>query len=113
VALEDILRMSLWALPHRVTLIRVRNLLQDLRDLLDRERAKMGDREARRQWAVLNELQNGFNPALYRMAREMASEDIVFAEELMALEGRWIGEGRLKTEETVSSQMDWRRSRSA
>jgi len=106
--LDDLLRMALWVFSHRIKLVRVRSLFGDLRELLDRERAKLEDRNARRQWTVLNELSKDFNPSFYRLAKEAAVEDAVFAEELMKLEEDWIGRGKLKQEETLSAQMDWK-----
>lgn len=106
--LEDIFRMALWVLPHRMTLVRTRNLLEDLRNLLHRERIKMEDRNVRRQWAILNNLMNKFNPSLYRLAREAAIEDVVFAEELIKLEDKWVREGLLRRDELLSTQMGWK-----
>ncbi|NIM46480.1 MAG: hypothetical protein GTO54_12820, partial [Nitrososphaeria archaeon] len=105
---EDILRMALWVLPHRLTLVRTRNILNDLRDLLERERVKVADRDIRRQWPLLNELIKDFNRSIYRLARDAAVEDVAFAEELTKLEGRWVQEGILKQDETLSVQMGWR-----
>jgi MoxR-like ATPase len=105
---EDILRMALWVLPHRLTLVRTRNVLNDLRDLLERERVKVADRDIRRQWPLLNELMKDFNRSIYRLARDAAVEDVAFAEELTKLEGRWVREGILKQDETLSVQMGWR-----
>ena len=106
--LEDIFRMALWVLPHRMTLVRTRNLLEDLRSLLHRERIKMEDRNVRRQWAILNNLMNKFNPSLYRLARDVAIEDVVFAEELIKLEDKWVREGLLRRDELLSTQMGWK-----
>jgi len=106
--LEDIFRMALWVLPHRMTLVRTRNLLEDLRSLLHRERIKMEDRNVRRQWAILNNLMNKFNPSLYRLARDAAIEDVVFAEELIKLEDKWVREGLLRRDELLSTQMGWK-----
>lgn len=106
--LEDIFRMALWVLPHRMTLVRTRNLLEDLRNLLHRERIKMEDRNVRRQWAILNNLMNKFNPSLYRLARDVAIEDVVFAEELIKLEDKWVREGLLRRDELLSTQMGWK-----
>ena len=107
-SLEDILRMALWVLPHRVTLVRRRHLLADFQELLVRERIKMEDRNFRREWPLLNELMKGFNSAAYKLAKEAAVEDIAFAEELMKLEEKWIKEGLMKREETLATQMGWR-----
>jgi len=106
--LEDLLHMAFWILPHRLSLVRTRNVLADIRDLLEAERIKMADRDARRQWSILNELMKKFDPSVYRLAREAAVEDVVFAEELLKIEKRWVEEGILKREETLSSQMNWR-----
>jgi len=108
VSFNGLLKASLWVLPHRMALVRVRNLLQDINALLDRERAKTEDRDSRKQWAILNELYKGYTPALYRLGKEAASEDIVFAEELMRLEDQWVKEGKVRGEETISVQMGWK-----
>jgi len=105
---EDVLRMALCVLPHRLTLVRTRNILLDLQSLLERERIKMADRDIRRQWSLLNELIKDFNPSIYRLAREAAVEDAAFAEELIKLEEKWVREGILKRDETLSTQMGWR-----
>ncbi|MBS7627861.1 AAA family ATPase [Candidatus Bathyarchaeota archaeon] len=105
---EDLLEMALWVLPHRTTLVNVRSMVGDLRDLLNRERAKMSDREVRREWPILNRLYKEFDRALYQHAKEIAMEDMVFAEELRALEEVWIQEGRLRKDETVGAIVDWK-----
>jgi len=106
--LEDIFRMALWVLPHRVILVRTRNLLVDFQELLGRERIKMEDRNFRREWALLNELVKGFSSGTYRLAKNAAVEDIAFAEELIKLEDKWVQEGILKREETLTTQMGWK-----
>jgi MoxR-like ATPase len=106
--IEDVFRMALWVLPHRMTLVRTRNLLEDLQSLLERERIKMEDRNMRRQWALLNNLMNKFNPSLYRLARDAAVEDVVLAEELIKLEDKWVKEGLLRRDELLSTQMGWK-----
>ena len=106
---EDVLRMALWVLPHRLTLVRTKNILGDLQELLERERIKMADRNVRKQWPLLNELLKNFNRSIYRLAREAAIEDVAFAEELTKLEDRWVREGFLKRDETLSTQMGWKR----
>lgn len=102
VSWEDLLEMAFYVMPHRITLTKTRNILSDLRELLNREKAKMRDREGRRQWFILNELTKNFNRGLYNRAREIALEDMVFAEELSKLEGKWIKEGKVKPEESVT-----------
>jgi len=105
---DDLYRMALWVLPHRMGLVRVRSLIGDLYGLLERERAKMEDRSARRQWTILEGLSKEFDPTFYRLAKEAAVEDAVFAEELMRLEEGWVQEERLRREETLSAQMNWK-----
>jgi MoxR-like ATPase len=107
---EDVLRMALVVLPHRITLVRTRNILGDLADLLGRERIKMADRNVRKQWPLLNELLKDFNRSVYKLAREAAVEDVAFAEELVRLEDNWVGQGLLKSDETLAAQMGWKRS---
>jgi len=106
---DDILRMALWVIPHRLTMVRTRNILGDLQDLLEREKVKIADRDLRRQWPLLNELMKEFNRPIYRLAREAAVEDVAFAEELIKLEEKWVREGILKRDETLSIQMGWKR----
>jgi len=106
--LEDILHMAFWILPHRLSLVRARNVLSDIKDLLEAERIKMADRDARRQWSILNELMKDFNREIYRLAREAAIEDVVFAEELIKMEKIWMEKGLIKQEESLSLQMSWK-----
>ncbi|MEM3479496.1 MAG: AAA family ATPase [Candidatus Bathyarchaeia archaeon] len=105
---DDLFQMALWVFPHRLNLIRTRNILVDLQSLLERERVKMENRRIRRQWALLNEMMKGFDPSIYKLAREAAVEDVVFAEELMKIEDKWISEGLLKRGEDMATQMGWR-----
>jgi MoxR-like ATPase len=107
-SIDDIFQMALWIFPHRLNLIRMRNILSDIQELLERERVKMEDRRLRRQWTLLNELIKGFNPSIYRLARDAAVEDVTFAEELIKMEEKWIGEGLMKRGEDISTQMGWR-----
>ena len=58
-------------------------------------------RKARKQWFILRRLYDKFSPEMYRLAREIAIEDLVFAEELMTLEEKWIKENLIKKEETL------------
>ncbi|MEM1581306.1 MAG: ATP-binding protein [Candidatus Bathyarchaeia archaeon] len=107
-SMDDLFQMALWVFSHRLSLIRARNIISDILDLLERERAKMEDRRIRRQWSLLNELVKGFNPSIYRLARDAAVEDVVFAEELTRMEDKWINEGLLKPGEDIATQMGWR-----
>ncbi|MEM1602132.1 MAG: AAA family ATPase [Candidatus Bathyarchaeia archaeon] len=106
--IDDIFQLSAWVFLHRLSLIRTRNIMVDIYDLLERERAKMENRRIRRQWTLLNEMMKGFNPSLYRLAKEAAVEDVVFAEELMKMEEKWISEGLIKRGEDIATQMGWR-----
>jgi len=109
--LDDILNMAFWILPHRLSLVKTRNILADIKEIIAMERVKMADRDARRQWAILNELMKEFNASVYKLAREAAVEDVILAEELIKLEAKWVREGILKRSETLSSQMGWDVSR--
>ena len=83
-------------------------MIDSLRGLLERERIKMEDRNMRRQWALLDQLMNGFDRGIYKLAREAAVEDVTFAEELMKLEERWVRENILSPDELLSIQMGWK-----
>jgi len=107
-SVDDLFQMALWVFPHRLSLTRTRNILNDIRELLEREKIKMEDRRVRRQWSLLNELMKNFDPSIYRLARDAAVEDVVFAEELMKMEEKWIAEGLLQRGEDISTQMGWR-----
>jgi MoxR-like ATPase len=108
--MEDIFKMAFWVLSHRMTLVRARNRFIDLRELLEKERSKIEDRYTRKQWTILNELANEFDSSFYRFAREVAVEDLVFAEELMKLEETWIIEGKLTYNKALLAQNDWMQS---
>ncbi|MEM3046301.1 MAG: hypothetical protein QW057_04365, partial [Candidatus Bathyarchaeia archaeon] len=105
---EDIQRVAEAALSHRISLVATRNSQEELRSLLRREWSKMADREARRQWPIMNYLLKQFDRGLYQHAKEISMEDIVFAEELLRLETRWLREGAVKREETLEAVMGWR-----
>jgi len=104
---EDIYSMAKWALIHRIGLVKSENLIEEMEDLLRREKERMNEREARRQWFILNELYKNFTPGLYRVAREIAVEDNVFAEELYKLEEKWIKEGKIREEETLRATLGY------
>jgi len=106
--LEDVQRIAEWVLPHRTSLVSTRNFQEDLKALLGREWTKMADREARRQWPIMNHLYKQFDRGLYQHAKEISMEDIVFAEELRRLEARWLREGKVRREETLEAIMEWR-----
>ena len=105
---DDVFKLALWVFPHRMSLVKARNLLDDLRNILIREKVKMEERNARRQWLILSKLMNGFDKGLYTYAREVAVEDLVFAEELMKLEREWVKKGVLREEDTLGVFMKWR-----
>ncbi|MBO3840000.1 MAG: MoxR family ATPase [Thermoproteota archaeon] len=98
---EDILRMAKWVLVHRTGLMNTEKPLTEIDELLERERERMFERESRKQWFILNELYNNFSPGLYKVAKEIAAEDNVFAEELFNLEEKWVREGKISREETL------------
>jgi len=100
---EDIIEFSRWVLPHRIEFTRARAVQNDIGEIIEREKVKMAERDARKQWFVLNELYKRFDRGLYRRAKEIALEDIVFAEELMELEKKWVDEGVVSREETLLS----------
>jgi len=97
--------MAKWVLVHRFSLVRNENIIEEIEELLQREKERMLERESRRQWFILNELYTNYSPGLYRTAREIAVEDNVFAEELYALEEKWIKEGKIKKEETLKATL--------
>ncbi|MBO3763303.1 MAG: MoxR family ATPase [Thermoproteota archaeon] len=102
---DDIIEMARWALIHRINLVRNENVIEEIDELLQREKERMIERESRRQWFILNELYTSYSPGLYRTAKEIAVEDNVFAEELYALEEKWIKEGKLRKEETLKATL--------
>jgi MoxR-like ATPase len=102
---DDIIEMAKWVLVHRISLVRNENVIEEIDELLQREKERMLERESRRQWFILNELYTNYSPGLYRTAREIAVEDNVFAEELYALEEKWIKEGKIKKEETLKATL--------
>ncbi|RLE82111.1 MAG: hypothetical protein DRJ36_00805 [Thermoprotei archaeon] len=97
----EILKMSLWVFPHRLVLSSGTNALGELQDILYREEQKMTEREARRQWFILNRLYREFSRDLYNKAKEIALEDLVFAEEIIRLEEKWLKEGKIREEEML------------
>ena len=103
--IADIIDLAKWVLPHRIELTKVRVLLEDIEDILERERIKMREREIRRQWYLLNELYKKFDRELYRRVKEMALEDLVLAEELMKLEHKWVRKGVISREEALFSYL--------
>jgi hypothetical protein len=78
---------------------------EELARLLRRQRELNEERRARKQWAILENLMRSFNRELYKLAAEIAVEDLVFAEELMKLEEDWINKGLLKHEESLRSRL--------
>lgn len=98
---EDVLTMAKWVLVHRTGLMNAEKPLTEVDELLERERERMFERESRKQWFILNELYNNFSPGLYKVAKEIAAEDNVFAEELFSLEEKWVKEGKISREETL------------
>ena len=108
VEVVDLIKMLRWTLPHRISLVRVKSIVDDIQELLNMELEKIRERERRRQWAILNELYKGFSRDLYFRAREIALEDIVFAEELMKLEDKWIKEKKMREDESLIFYLKYR-----
>ncbi len=100
---EDVIRLSKWVLPHRMELTKERIIFKDIEEILEREKIKMRERSLRKQWFILDQLYKKFGKELYRKAKEIALEDQVFAEELMLLEEKWIREGLISREETLTA----------
>lgn len=95
---EDLWELIPWALIHRASLVGSKSLVEGWSEILSKEREKMRDREARGDWLIFLKLSEGFNPKLYRYAKDVALEDPVFAEELRRLEEKWRAEGILREE---------------
>lgn len=100
---SDVVNLGKWVFPHRIELVKERYLLEDIIEILNREKIKMREREIRKEWFILNELYKGFSRELYRKAKEISLEDQVFAEELMKLEKKWVDKGVISFEETISA----------
>jgi len=105
VDVSDIYELALLVLPHRMELVREGLPLAELREILRREEEINRERESRGQWFLLDKLLKGFKADVYRLAREIAMEDLVFAEELIKLEGKWVKEGAIKPEETLGFEI--------
>ncbi|MEM1508815.1 MAG: hypothetical protein QXY49_06630 [Thermofilaceae archaeon] len=102
---DDVYRLSTYVLAHRMELVRQDRGADELQRVLRRQREFNDERRSRKQWAILENLYRGFNRELYKLAGEIAVEDLVFAEELIRLEEDWVKKGLLKPEETVSSRL--------
>lgn len=102
---DDIYAFAAYALAHRMESVRQDRGVEELARLLRRQRELNEERRARKQWAILSNLYKGFNRELYKLAAEVAVEDLVFAEELMRLEEKWIVEGLVKPEESLRSRL--------
>ena len=102
---KDVVNLGKWVFPHRIELVKEKYLLEDIIEILNREKVKMREREIRKEWFILNELYKGFSRELYRKAKEISLEDQVFAEELMKLEKKWVEKGVISLEETISAYL--------
>jgi len=105
VGLEDVFSLAKWVLLHRIVLVSSSSLLSELDEILLRERRKFAERDARKQWFILDRLVKNFTLDLYNRAKEIALEDLVFAEELMKLEKKWVGEGKIKREDMLKNYL--------
>ncbi len=101
----DVYNLAIHVLPHRLELVKRGFELSELRNVLHKQYEIMEERKKRKQWIILDKLLDGFSHDLYRLAREIAVEDLVFAEELMKLEEKWVEKGVLKHEETLRTQL--------
>mgnify|MGYP001772776028 CR=1 FL=1 len=102
---DDIYQLAPYVLTHRLELVRQDRAPSELVKILQRQRELSEERRARKQWAILNSLYKSFNKELYKLASEIAAEDLVFAEEVMKLEQGWILAGLLKPEETLKARL--------
>ncbi|RLE98767.1 MAG: hypothetical protein DRJ96_00070 [Thermoprotei archaeon] len=102
---DDIYRLAVYALAHRMELVRHDRGVEELERVLRRQRELNEERRARRQWAILERLYRGFSRDLYKLAKEIAVEDLVFAEELMKLEEEWLAKGLVRPEETIRQRL--------
>ncbi|RLF06955.1 MAG: hypothetical protein DRK00_00135, partial [Thermoprotei archaeon] len=102
---DDIYRLAVYALAHRMELVRHDRGIEELERVLRRQRELNEERRARRQWAILERLYRGFSRELYKLAKEIAIEDLVFAEELMKLEEEWLAKGLVRPEETIRQRL--------
>lgn len=102
---EDVYKFAVYVFPHRLELVRQDRGQEELIRLLRRQRELNEERRARKQWAILDNLYRSFNRELYKLASEIAIEDLVFAEELIKLEGSWLEKNFLKPEETLRARL--------
>lgn len=102
---QDIYRLALAVLPHRISLVRQGVEIFQLEKILNRQRELNIERRVRKQWYILERLYVKFTPDLYRLAREIAVEDLIFAEELVKLEEAWIRQGIIKQEEALKYKL--------
>ncbi|MCS7105369.1 MAG: hypothetical protein NZ954_07385 [Thermofilaceae archaeon] len=102
---DDVYKLAAYVFPHRLELVRQDRGQEELIKLLRRQRELNEERRARKQWAILDNLYRSFNRELYKLAGEIAVEDLVFAEELMKLEGGWLEKSFLRPEETLRARL--------
>lgn len=105
VTIDDVYKLALYVLPHRMELVRQGRVMDEFQKVFQRQREFNEERRARKQWAILEMLYNSFSRESYRLAKEIAIEDLVFAEELMKLEEEWLRKGVIKPEETVLERL--------
>lgn len=102
---DDVYRFAPYVLIHRMELVKQEKASEELAKLLRRQRELNEERRARKQWAILSSLYKSFNRELYRLAGEMAVEDLVFAEEIMKLEQNWVSSGLLQHDQTLIARL--------
>lgn len=93
---DEIYDLAKVVLPHRVDLVKQGVHYIEINKIIEREREINLERKARKQWFILRRLYEKFTPEMYRLAREIDVEDLVFAEELITLEEKWIKQGFFK-----------------
>ncbi|MEM0042992.1 MAG: MoxR family ATPase [Thermofilaceae archaeon] len=102
---DDVYRLAPYVLIHRMELVKQERAPEELVKLLRRQRELNEERRARKQWAILSNLYKSFNKELYRLAGEIAVEDLVFAEEIMKLEQNWVSSGLLQYDQTLTARL--------
>ncbi|MEM3944637.1 MAG: hypothetical protein QXJ59_11180, partial [Thermofilaceae archaeon] len=102
---DDVYRLAPYVLIHRMELVKQERAPEELVKLLRRQRELNEERRARKQWAILSNLYKSFNKELYRLAGEIAVEDLVFAEEIIKLEQNWVSSGLLQHDQTLTARL--------
>lgn len=102
---DDVYELAPYVLIHRMELVKQDRAPEELVKILRRQREMNEERRARKQWAILSSLYKSFSRELYKLASEIAVEDLVFAEEIMKLENSWASAGHLRPEEMIRTRL--------